>query len=236
MRKIFLYSAGLFLLLGMGACQKDNFSAPSVTLSGHITYKGEPIGVQGNKNVYFELWQSGFGKLTPINVNVAQDGSYSTVLYNGTYRMDLPTGQGPYLPASGHYGDTTEIKLSGDQQLDIEVMPYYMIRDPKFTFSATDASITATFGLETIITDPALAKGIEKIFLLENGQQLADAQYNQQVVEVDGGSLTDLQHLSIKLTVPASQYKAGGYVFARIGVKISGVEDALYSQVEKINF
>lgn len=236
MKKSFLYSAGLLLLMGAAACQKDNYTAPGTSFTGHITYQGEPIGVQqGNGNVYFELWQSGYGKLTPINVNVAQDGSFSQLLYDGTYRMDFPTGQGPYLPASGHYGDTTTITLSGSKSQDFEVMPYYMIRNAKFAFSATDSSITGTFSLDTIVKDPALVKGIEKVYLLENAQIISDLQYNVTSASVDGGSLTSLQNLSLKIKVPASQYQGHTAAFARIGVKIAGVDDMLYSQAEKIN-
>lgn len=239
MKKSFLYSAGLLLLLGAAACKKDNYTAPGTDFTGHITYQGEPIGVQsgtqGNASVYFELWQSGYGKLTPINVNIAQDGSFSAKLYNGTYRMDFPTGQGPYLPPSGHYGDTISITLSGNNAQDIEVLPYYMIRDPKFTFSAADSAITATFRLDTIVKDPALVKGIEKVYLLENSQIIADIAKSQALTAIDGASLTDLQHFNMTIKVPASQYQAHTAAFARIGVKIAGVEDMLYSQAEKIN-
>jgi hypothetical protein len=67
--------------------------------------------------------------------NVAQDGSYSAILFNGSYKMVFPKGRGPFktLEKDATAKDTLFVKLSGNQTLDVEVMPYYMIRTPQFS-------------------------------------------------------------------------------------------------------
>jgi hypothetical protein len=52
-------------------------------------------------------------------------------------------------------------------------------------------------------------------------------------MELAGGSITDRNSISLNLTVPALA-PAQDYVFARIGLKIDGIEDMLYSPVQKI--
>ena len=143
------------------ACKKDNYDSPNARLSGHLVYKGEPIGVEYDQ-VKFELYQYGFGKTGPMLGLIAPDGSYSMLLFNGEYKFIIANGQGPFkwkqTPAGAP--DTTVITLTGNQELDIEVMPYYMIRNLKL--SASGANVAGTFALEKIITD-ASAKDIESV-------------------------------------------------------------------------
>ncbi|PUZ27792.1 Protein of unknown function [Chitinophaga costaii] len=226
------YIAGLLLLLTIAACKKDNYDAPNVTFNGRITYQGEPIGV-ASQQVYFELWQTGFGKLTPINVNINQDGNFSALLFSGTYKMDLPVGQGPYLPASGHYGDTSTITITGSNTMNIEVLPYFMIRDDNY--SLADSVITATFRLDSIVKDPALAKAISEVSLYESTLDLLDAQNNKVATTLSGANITGLQQITLTLKVPPDQYVSQSYIFARIGVRLAGIDDMLYAAVVKIN-
>ncbi len=46
---------------------------------------------------------------------------------------------------------------------------------------------------------------------------------------------TDLNNLQLSVPIPAIT-PAQNYVFARVGVKIAGVEDRLYSPIQKITF
>jgi hypothetical protein len=71
------------------ACEKDNYTEPKSTLSGQIVYNGEPIGVEEGQ-VRLQLWQPGFGKLAALDAQIAQDGSYSALLFDGSYKMVFP--------------------------------------------------------------------------------------------------------------------------------------------------
>jgi len=102
--KIRTHYIALMAFAGIISCKKDNYSPPSVTLSGHIVYKGEAIGVEYGQ-VPFEIYQYGFGKVGKLgNSSFAPDGSYSALLFNGTYKLDVPNGQAlPLGPdSSGH--------------------------------------------------------------------------------------------------------------------------------------
>ncbi len=64
--------------------------------------------------------------------------------------------------------DTVYVNINGSQTLDIEVTPYYMIRNPQIT--ASGGNVNATVSLEKIITD-ANAKDVERVTLYVNKTQ-----------------------------------------------------------------
>jgi hypothetical protein len=222
----------IVLILTTTACKKDNYDQPASRLSGHIVYKGEPIGVEYDQ-VKFELYQDGFGKTGPIAAVLEPDGSYSLQLFNGEYKFIIPNGQGPFkwkqTPAGAP--DTTNIIINGSQELDIEVTPYYMIRQPQVT--ASGANVSGTFKIEKIVTD-ASAKEIESVSLYINKTQFVSGADYVAVKTVAGKDITDLNNVQLSVAVP-TLHPAQNYVFARIGVKIVGVEDRVFSSVIKID-
>jgi len=223
-----------FLTAGM-SCKKDNYKEPSSELSGKIVYKGEAIGVE-NYQVPYQLYQFGFGKVGSIDGTFAQEGTYSALLFNGTYKLIIPNGQGPFKwkqLASGA-PDSTVITLNGNQVLDLEVTPYYMIRTPQITGGS--GKVTAVFKVEKIITDAANAKDIEKVYLYINKTQFVSGagSNNIKVAELSGAAIADPNNISLNLAVPAIAPQT--YVFGRIGLKIAGVEDLIFSPVQKVTF
>jgi hypothetical protein len=210
------------------SCKKDNYKEPSSKLTGHLVYKGEPISVEYNQ-VKFELYQYGFGKTGPVSGTFQQDGSYAVLLFNGEYKFIIPNGQGPFKWKQTAAGapDTTTITLNGSQELDLEVTPYYMIRNPQLTGSG--ANVSGTFKVEKIITD-ASAKDLESVSLYINKTQFVSGADNIAVKTVDAKDLTDWNNVHVSVAVPAGQSQ----VYARIGVKIAGVEDRMFSPVIEI--
>ncbi|TRZ42050.1 DUF3823 domain-containing protein [Robertkochia solimangrovi] len=230
--KKFKYSIALLGLLFITAsCEKDNYDEPDSFLSGTIMYNGEPVRV-GYNEVGFELWQPGFGLLTPIGVAIDQDGSYSARLYDGDYKLKFIPGQGPFrIPeVNAQQGDTILVNLRGDQQLDIEVEPYYMIRNVQF--SQSGGTVSASCSLEQIITGDD-ERTIERITLYLNDGQFVSDNGDANVARGDA-DISDLSSVSVSLGVPQLN-PPRDYVYARIGVKIAGVEDMLYSQVEELS-
>ncbi len=224
----------LALVAGIYSCEKDNYSAPNAKLSGRIVYQGEAIGVETNQ-VPYELYQYGFGKVGPIAQSFAQDGSYSSLLFNGDYKLIIPNGQGPFMWKYTSTGapDSISVTMSGDQTLDLDVTPYYMIRTPQITGSGS--TVTATCKAEKIITD-ANAKDIERVSLYINKTQFVSGNGDQKVANTDlaGSAITDMNNISLSVTVPGDLTPTQAYVYARIGLKIAGVEDMIFSPVVKI--
>lgn len=236
MKVKFLYIFFSVLCAAAVSCKKDNYAAPSSTLSGRLLYKGDSIGVERDQ-VPYELYQYGFGKVGAIGSSFAQNGTYSQLLFDGDYKLIIPNGQGPFIwnkTASGA-PDSIAISLKGNQTLDLEVTPYYMIRTPQMTPAPADTSVTATFNLEKVITDTINQKGIDRVSLYINKTQFVSGGDRIASTDLSGSAITDLNNISLKVKVPVF-VPTQNYVFARIGVKIAGVEDMIFSPVQKVQF
>jgi hypothetical protein len=106
-----------------------------------------------------------------------------------------------------------------------------MIRNSKITGSGTN--ISANCKIEKIITDSINAKNIDRITLYINKTQFVSGADNIASTTILGSGITDPNNISLSLTVPAI-VPTQNYVFARIGIKIAGVENLLFSPLQKI--
>lgn len=221
-------------LLGFFAsCKKDNYDAPGVDFTGRIVYKGEALNVQYG-NVNFELWQPGFGASGAINVNINQEGGYSAKLFDGNYKLVFAANQGPFLWPKNAKGtqDTIAVTINGNKTMDLEVMPYYMIRNAAVTTAA--GKVNGSCKLEKIITD-VNAKNIDRVTLYINKTQFVDGSNNIALQDLTGAALADLNNLNMSVTIP-TLVPTQNYVYGRIGVKINGVEDLIFSSVVKLSY
>ena len=230
--KLHIHHIIIAITLTTFSCKKDNYDPPGAKLSGHVVYKGEAIDVEYDQ-VRFELYQYGFGKTGPISAVFAPDGSYSMLLFNGEYKFIVPNGQGPFQWKQTPQGapDSMLITMNGSQELDIEVTPYYMIRNPQL--SASGANVSGTFSIEKIITG-ASARDVENVSLYINKTQFVSGADNIAVKTVNGSDITNPNNVTLGVTVPTLT-PAQNYIYARIGLKIAGVEDRIFSPVKKIN-
>src|SRR3954454_23990726 len=172
----FHYIFLITLSVAVVSCKKDNYNAPSSTLQGRLVYKGDSIGVERDQ-VPYELYQYGFGKVGAIASSFTQNGTFSSLLFDGDYKLIIPGGQGPFLwkqTASGA-PDSLAITLRGSQNLDLEVTPFYMIRTPQIT--AAGGNVAGTFKVEKIIID-ANAKDIDRVSLYINRTQFVSGADN----------------------------------------------------------
>ncbi|MDQ0640968.1 hypothetical protein QF042_004533 [Pedobacter sp. W3I1] len=233
MKNRFYFIIGAIIAVFFSSCKKDNYEAPAADFTGRIVYKGEAINVQQGQ-VNFELWQSGFGNYSALNVNVSQDGNYSAKLFDGNYKLVFSPNQGPFLWKKNAAGkqDTLAVNISGSKVMDIEVVPYYMIHGASLTAAA--GKVNGFCKLEKIITD-GNAKDIESVSLYINKTQFVDGGNNIAIQQLTGAALADLNNLNMSVNIPAI-VPAQNYVFARIGVKIAGVDDLIFTPVTKINF
>lgn len=227
------------LVAGLGvftfACKKDNYAEPQSLLTGSLLYQGDTIYVERN-SVHFQIYQFGFGKVAPISNDetFAQNGSYSAALFNGDYKMIIPNGDGPFMwkQTTGGAPDSVSITMSGNQTVDLDVTPYYMIRNAQIT--AAGNSVTATFKAEKIITD-ANAKDIESVSLYINKTQFVSGSNNISATTVAGSDITNPASVSLSVAIPTIT-PTQNYVFARVGLKIAGVEDMIFSPLIQVSF
>ena len=230
--KILSFILSLTLIAGFFSCKKkDNYSPPGSTLTGALMYRGDSIPVEYIR-VPFQLYQYGFGKVGGINETFDQDGVMHALLFDGDYKFIIPNGQGPFLwkqTAAGN-PDTLSITVNGNTTMNIEVTPFYMIRNPQFTGGG--GNVSTTFKLEQIITG-ANAKTIKSVTLYINKSQFVSASDNIKSTSIS--TIIDPNNISLTVAVP-SITPTQNYVFARIGVTINGVEDLLYSPLKKIQF
>jgi hypothetical protein len=225
----------LFLACGAAAaCSKDNYKAPASVLNGRLMYKGDSIGVE-RKQVPLQLYQYGFGKVGPINGTFSQEGVYSFSLFDGDYKLIIPNGQGPFLWQVNGSGnpDSISVSVKGNQTLDLEVTPYYMIKN--VTFAGADSIVTANFTVTKVINDPALAKDVERVTLYVNKTEYVSGADNIAATDKGGADITDPDHVSLNVKVPVT-FPAQNYVYARVGLKIAGVEDMIFSSVMKVTY
>jgi hypothetical protein len=233
MNTIVKYLFGAIIFFCLTACELDNYDAPSKKLTGKIVYNGQPVNVEKGQ-VRIELWESGWELKTPINIAVEPDGSYSALLFDGNYKMVIPKGQGPFLPTTNNetQSDTIIVTLRGSKTMDIEVTPFYVMRNALYQVSSNQLS--STVSVEKIIND-VNARDIEYVRLFINKTQFVSNGTNIRNATINGADITDLNAVELDLEIPAI-VPAQSYVYATIGIKVVGVEDMIFSPVQKINF
>lgn len=236
MKNINIYGLFLFAAIAFAACTKDNYEQPHSKFTGRITYQGKPLNVQQGA-ISFELYEPGFAKKLPIAVNVDQEGNFSSEIFDADYKLLIPKNRGPFISLTNQVtnSDTIPIKLKGTLNMDIEVRPYYMLRNEQFT-AAAGRKITTTFAIDRVITEPALAKAIERVTLYVGKTQFVDG--NRQIAgsakDLAGSAITDLNNVTITTTVPVLPI-VQSYVFVRAGLKISGLNDMIYTPVKRLD-
>jgi len=222
----------IVLLVTLNACsKKDNYSPPNSQITGALMYKSDSIYLEYNR-VPYQFYQYGYGKLGPIEQTFTQSGTISSLLFNGDYKFIVPNGQGPFLwpKTSGGAPDSLDIKINGKQNLNIEVTPYYMIRNA--AISASGGNITATCKAEKIITD-VNAKDIESVVLYINKTEFVSGANNIAAAGIAGADITDVNNISLSVAMPSL---IQNYVFARIGLKMAGIEDMIFSPLVQVSF
>lgn len=209
------------MALVTASCETDNMEAPNCHVAGRICYNGNPIGVrgsgQGNQtdgSVQIELWQAGFGKETALNVNVAQDGTFSTYIYPGEVRLVTKAGVGPWSSA-----DTLRLTVKGNTSIDYEVTPYFTISDVSYAYSAADSTLTAKFHV-TKVDEEATVKSLG---LIVNNTQFVDLAYNKATATASS------QGGDVELSLDCRRLSSCRSLYARVFVRSDKSNDAVYS-------
>jgi hypothetical protein len=205
------------------SCVKDNRPEPKSVLKGRVVYEGQPVGVRSN-GVQLEIWQSGYQLFTKIPVYINQDGTFSASLFDGDYKLVRLRGNGPWVDNT----DTIAVSLRGSQELDVPVQPYFVFQND--TYSKGEGKVSATFNLKQVDA----SRNLERVNLYVGTTMIVDPNNNAGNVEKLAAGITDFSQ-PITLTATLSAALAGReYVYARIGVKTSGVGEMAFGAPQKI--
>jgi hypothetical protein len=227
LNKLSCFSIAFILLLT--SCKKDNYEAPSSSLNGRVVYQGQTIGVRtpinGGGGAQLELWQPGFALFQKIPVYVNQDGTFSASLFDGNYKLVMLKGSGPWVDNT----DTINVQVSGATTIDFPVQPYFTIKNE--TIQKAGNAITANCKVDQVVA----TRAIERVTLYVGTTQFVDQNVNSGTQNLTGAALSNLsQPLSFNYTIPSS-LAGRSFVYARIGVKATGISEMVYTQVQKIN-
>ncbi|KAA5541250.1 DUF3823 domain-containing protein [Adhaeribacter rhizoryzae] len=227
--KIYSYLTVL-LAVFMAGCEYDNYEPPKSTLTGQIVHNGEPIGVRSNA-VRLELRQPGpeypLWKTTPININIAQDGTFSAVLFDGNYKLTRVRGNGPWADQN----DTINVEVRGSSMVEVPVDPFFIIKNA--AIKKGTSTIDATFNLQQVNT----TRQLERVNLYVSSTNIVDAtnqRASAQKVAADINGLNAPVTLSVNISSLPAAVAGKQYVFARVGVKTVGIQELAYSAPIKI--
>lgn len=205
------------------ACKKDNYDPPKSRLFGRVVYQNQAIGVRSN-GVQLELWQRGYALFTKIPIYIAQDGSYSALLFDGDYKLVRLKGNGPWVDNT----DSINVSVRGETQIDVPVIPYFTVSN--VSYQKTGSTINATFTVQNVNPNSTLDRVnlyIGTTTIVDNTQQDASAQLAAANVVLG-------QPTTISVNIPPN-IATKDYVFARIGVNTAGVGEAIYSSPQKVS-
>lgn len=235
--------ASALLLSACGITDLDNYDAPESTITGRILYEGEPVGVQSGR-VELELWQPEYELDTKIRVRVAQDGTFSAKVFDGSYEINLLPGSGPWVD------DPTRIPLEvrGQVSLDIPVVPYHVIRDETVTFNPSGGgphgTIDATFRVEQIegsreVEYVGVYVGTTKLAAERDSDVIPNSE-SERLRDAISAELANNTPITISVRLPDEIYSTNSparrdRVYVRIGVKAVGVAETLFTPVHEVS-
>jgi hypothetical protein len=213
----------LSLLVGLAvaSCEFDNFEEPKSTLSGRIVYNNEALGLRST-GVELELWQRGYDLFQKIPIYVAQDGTFSAVVFDGDYKMTLIRGNGPWLDRT----DSIDVQVKGSRMLDVEVQPYYAINDPSITVNGNTLAVTFT------LEDTGAGRDLEYAAIFLGRTSLTDAVRNEGVHNIPMDDISFGTPMTVQVPIP-SNLSGRSEIFVRVGAKTTGVAELIYSPSER---
>lgn len=219
----------LFLPFVFTCCEYDNYDEPEATISGKVVYNGQTIYVKNNQ-VTFRLYEPGWelSASTYMNVQVAQDGTFNASVYSGkSYRLIRQENIGPWVNPSS--SDTIFIEnCKKNEVVEMQVTPYYLLANPTISNSGRIVSGSCT------VQEIAGGRNIEYVGLYAGRNIIVDNAYNfgsATTVAVAGDQVSlqvDLSGLSVNST--ASSFPSTGIFYARLGLKIEGIDAMIYTE------
>ena len=216
---------GTVLLAG---CDYDNYEEPKNLLTGRIVYNGEPVGLKqtgtGQDYNVLELYQPGFEGTAPIPVYVDQDGTFSAMLFKGSYRIVAKNGSGPWVDM----GTELYFDVTGDTSVDFPVTPYYVLSNEEYSVD-DEGMLTVSFrvdrGAFTLINGKPDAL-IESITLYINNTRFVDDVTFRK--KVDSANLS-IGEQTITVSLKDAELAEYPVLYARLAIGTQGISPKLYT-------
>lgn len=237
MRRFFYATIlALAFVLLLPACDFDNQDPPSATLEGAVVHNGEQVGV--SHGIYgLQLWEPGYELNDDIQVFLKQDGTFSSRLFDGEYKLVRRSGGGPWVPNT----DSIRIQVSGNNvqvnqgnaqvnngRLEVPVQPYFTIQNENI--QRDQSTVTASFGVSQEVSSATL----QRVGLYVGGSRLVDesGSGSDATSTMTASQIDDMG--SIQLSVDVSDLENTDPLYARIGVKAQESQHLLYTQVVEL--
>ena len=211
-------------IVAVSSCGLDNYDAPESKLNGRVVYNGEPVGVRGTgEAIQLQLYQDGYELRSPIPVYVGQDGTFEAKLFDGEYKLVTRDNNGPWV----NDRDTTVVTVNGTANVDIEVTPFYTLSNVQLSLSGS--SVDASFQIDEV----AGGREIDYVMILVSKTSFVDdVSYTARVDIQDpaaGSTIAEALDLANN-----ADFTAGKPLFARVGLRPVGKDQAIYSQVVRL--
>lgn len=222
MKRKILYYILIIPVIFFAGCELDNYDPPSSPLTGRLVYNGQPVEIRQGIDV-LQLLQPGYENSNAIPIRVQQDGSFSSLLFDGTYQLIRVAGNGPWT----HVPDTMEIEVRGATTVDVPITPFFSVADVDFT--VTDGVLTASCRVTQHVD-----RQLEAVVLLVGRRALLDHMYRITESRIPGAQVTLDEQITLSQTLTTDQLASQPYLFARIGVKAVGHPEYIYSPVWEV--
>ena len=210
--------AGAWLMQG---CGLDNYDEPEAQFSGRVTYQGEPLQLR-HGSIKFDLEQDSYELGDKIEVAIAQEGTFAARIFPGDYRFVPRPGNGPWTDDC----QPVEFTIKGGKQLDFEVVPYYLLRNSNITLSGN--TLNGVCSVKSI----AGGKAIEAMTLFVGKTRFVDDRGSRSVVTSNFEQPAEgVNNISVNIKEIVDKYPV---LYARIGLKIHGVDERIYTEIVKI--
>ena len=181
MRNKFISSIILLIVLILAGWEFDNYDPPESTISGKVTYNGNAVNVRSG-GTELELWQYGFQTRQKIPVFIAQDGTFSALVFDGNYKLVRLKG-GPWENQT----DSINVTVKGSATVDVPVTPYFTLSGESFTYDKNTGILTATCNVVKVGS-----LEIDNLSLYIGVTNIVDPTNSSQNSVLASGALTDL--------------------------------------------
>jgi len=246
MKKIIYLSFILFTML-LSSCEFDNYTTPGISFKGNLTYKGNNYLFDGNPGLgVLTLIQKGFGKIDAgTNVRINENGSFSQLIFPGDYWLTLANNPYPFefkefkTMGVGLGYDTIPMKISSNTVKNIEVTPYYQIKD--FTATVVDGNIVTNFNVvktdSTINVAPKVIRA--RCFVSTSSIVNSNTIFSKSIIK----SITGNASVSIPVSISTgtASYRQmylnnfREYAYCRVALELNGIPNYyIFSETIKV--
>lgn len=229
MKYIYTKTLLLFLTVSLFSCGYDNFDEPKSQLSGRVEYNGQPIRLKGTQGaIQLQLYEDGYAFKNPIAIFVDQEGGFEARLFDGTYKLVTRDQNGPWVNTR----DTTVVEVKGKTSMKFEVTPFFTMSNANISLIGN--VLTGSCNVSQVVETADL----EYIRIYINGTSFVDENTNLIGVNAEvlsRGTVTfnyNLSELNESQKKTFDSYKG---VYGRIAVKSKNTDQAIYSEVFKLD-